>query len=77
MSHHDLAAIVLAAGQGTRIAELSARRPKPLLPLGLTTPLARAVAGLRAAGIAHIVVNASHRAADVFAAGRGLAVSVV
>lgn len=72
-----LAGFVLAAGLGTRIGALSRFRPKPLLPIGLDTAFARAVAALRAAGASPIVANASHLAEQVVAAGRALGVEVV
>jgi mannose-1-phosphate guanylyltransferase len=72
-----LAAFILAAGFGTRISALSRLRPKPLLPLGATTPLARAVERLRAAGATKIVANAAHLAEQVVAAGVGLGIDVV
>ena len=76
MSSVALAGFVLAAGKGTRIAALSRLRPKPLLPVGATTPFARAVAALREAGATRIVANAAHRAADVVDAGRACGVEV-
>jgi mannose-1-phosphate guanylyltransferase len=72
-----LAGMVLAAGKGTRIGALSRLRAKPLLPVGDSTPFARAVASMRAAGVTTIAANASHRASDVIEAGRALGVEVV
>lgn len=73
----ELAGLVLAAGMGTRIAVLSALRPKPLLPVGRSTPLARAAASLRRAGAERVVANASHRAFDVVTAGEAMAIEIV
>lgn len=73
----SLAGFVLAAGLGTRISALSRLRPKPLLPVGQSTPLARAVAALRRAGASHVVANAAHLPQQVEAAGRALDVDVV
>lgn len=54
-------ALILAAGLGTRLGELSDERPKPLLPV-CDVPLIRyAVAILRGAGIDEIAVNLHHR----------------
>jgi NDP-sugar pyrophosphorylase family protein len=72
-----LAGFVLAAGLGTRIATLSRRVPKPLLPVGLETPLFRAVSALRKAGVDPIVANAAHLPAQVVDAGRAAGIEVV
>src|SRR5437868_650518 len=61
----------------TRIAQLSALRPKPLLPVGLTTPLALAVSALRAGGATVVAANASHLAQQLVDAGRVLSIDVV
>ena len=73
----SVAGMVLAAGKGTRIGALSRLRPKPLLPVGDSTPFARAVGAMRAAGVSAIAANAAHRADDVVEAGRALGVEVV
>jgi mannose-1-phosphate guanylyltransferase len=71
--------MVLAAGLGTRLRPLTEKCAKPLVPVGDRPALAHVVDRLRAAGLARIVVNAHHRAADVSAfaerAGDGLVVS--
>lgn len=77
MASVPLAGFVLAAGLGTRISALSRLRPKPLLPVGLGTPLSRATASLRAAGARVVVANASHLAEQVVEAGRRLEIDVV
>lgn len=68
---------ILAAGLGTRIAALSRLRPKPLLPVGLSTPFDRAVDALRAGGIDRVVANASHLAEMIVARARARDVEVV
>lgn len=73
----SLAGFVLAAGLGTRIHALSRETPKPLLPVGLSTPFERAVEALRAGGASRVVANASHLAAAIVARARALDVSVV
>jgi mannose-1-phosphate guanylyltransferase len=79
MAHADpTSAMILAAGRGTRLAPLTQRCAKPLVPIGDRPALAHIVDGVRAAGIRRIVVNAFHRAEDVcaFAAREtGIAVS--
>ncbi len=77
MASVPLAGFVLAAGLGTRIGALSRRRPKPLLPVGLETPLSLAVSALRAGGAQTVVANASHLAEQVVDAGRRLEIDVV
>jgi mannose-1-phosphate guanylyltransferase len=68
---------ILAAGLGTRIAALSRLMPKPLLPVGPTTPFDRAVDALRAGGCSRVIANASHLAAMVQERGRAREVEVV
>jgi mannose-1-phosphate guanylyltransferase len=62
---HTPAAMVLAAGLGTRLRPLTDVRAKPLVPVGDRPALAHVVDHLRAAGVRRIVVNAHHRAHDV------------
>jgi MurNAc alpha-1-phosphate uridylyltransferase len=50
-------AIVLAAGLGTRMGALTARRPKPLLDVGGEPLLAHQLARLARAGVVDVVVN--------------------
>lgn len=52
--------LILAAGLGTRLRPLTDHLPKPLVPLGDSTPLALAVAAVRAAGITQVVANAHY-----------------
>ncbi len=53
-------AMIMAAGFGTRLGDLSSRRPKPMLPV-CGAPLVRwAALWLRAQGIREIVVNLHH-----------------
>lgn len=61
-------AMIMAAGLGTRLGELSALRPKPMLPV-CGTPLVRWVAlWLRAQGVREIVVNLHHLGEQIEAA---------
>lgn len=71
------ALMIFAAGFGTRMGALTAARPKPLLELGGTTLLDRAIALGQGAGAGRIVVNAHYRADMIegAVAGRGIAVS--
>jgi MurNAc alpha-1-phosphate uridylyltransferase len=61
------AAFIPAAGFGTRMRPLTDDCPKPLLPLGGTPMLDRAIALARAAGISKIAVNAHYLADRIVA----------
>lgn len=53
-------AMLLAAGRGVRMGELTADRPKPLLSLGDETLAERQLRLLRRAGIRDVVINLSY-----------------
>ncbi|MFD0784018.1 NDP-sugar synthase, partial [Micromonospora azadirachtae] len=64
----DLCAVVLAAGEGTRLRPLTERMPKALCPVGNVSLLDRALAritGLGPSGPARIAVNACYLADQV------------
>lgn len=71
------AAMVLAAGLGTRLRPLTDRVPKPLVPLGDRPMLSHVIDRLRACGEDRIVVNAFHHAEQIadWAASAGVFVS--
>ena len=54
-------AMLLCAGKGTRLGELSSERPKPLLPVCDIPILRYSIANLVAHGITDIVINLHHR----------------
>ena len=54
------AAMIFAAGRGTRMGTLTEKRPKPLIEVAGTTLLDRALALADAAGVARKVVNIHH-----------------
>jgi len=54
------AAMVLAAGFGTRLRPLTEERPKPAVPVGDRTILGHIAATLARGGIARLVVNCHH-----------------
>ncbi len=54
------AAMVLAAGYGTRLRPLTEELPKPLVPLGDRSVLEHIVDRIRACGIERIVINTHH-----------------
>jgi NDP-sugar pyrophosphorylase family protein len=53
-------AMVLAAGRGTRLAPLTDRLPKPLVPVAGTPLLVRILEFLHAGGIEEVVINLHH-----------------
>lgn len=55
----DLAAVVLAAGEGRRLRPLTLRRPKPLCPVGNVALVDHAIARARRLGVA-VAVNVHH-----------------
>ncbi|MGC4819851.1 nucleotidyltransferase family protein [Micromonospora sp. DT63] len=66
----DVCAVVLAAGEGTRLRPLTARVPKALCPVGNMPLLDRALArlaGLGLSGPARVAVNACYLADQVVA----------
>jgi mannose-1-phosphate guanylyltransferase len=66
----DVAAMVLAAGLGTRLRPLTERVPKPAVPVAGTPLLQLALARLRACGARRAVVNVHHLAAEMERAAR-------
>nr|WP_249713830.1 sugar phosphate nucleotidyltransferase [Micromonospora sp. NBRC 107566] len=56
----DLCAIVLAAGEGTRLRPLTARLPKALCPVGNVPLLDLALARVAALGASEVAVNAAY-----------------
>ncbi len=59
------AAMIFAAGLGTRMGALTRDRPKPLLPVGGRTLLDHALALVAGARVARVVVNTHAHAAQV------------
>lgn len=55
-------AVTLAAGRGTRMKELTADCPKPMLPLGDRPMLAHQVERLEAAGIREVLIVVGYKA---------------
>jgi NDP-sugar pyrophosphorylase family protein len=53
-------AMILAAGLGTRLAPLTAKRPKPLVPVGNRPIIEYAIYWLKAHGADEIIVNVHH-----------------
>ncbi|HEX2571806.1 MAG TPA: NDP-sugar synthase [Polyangia bacterium] len=61
-------AMLLAAGLGTRLGELSAERPKPLLPMADIPILRYGLALCRGHGIREVVINLHHHGEQIMAA---------
>jgi MurNAc alpha-1-phosphate uridylyltransferase len=61
------AAMVFAAGLGTRMGELTRDRPKPLLQVGGRALIDHALDLTRGAGVTRVVVNAHAHADQVIA----------
>lgn len=61
-------AMVLAAGKGTRLGELTRHTPKPLVDLGGVTPLFRILKGLEKAGVEEVVMNCHWRGEKIIEA---------
>jgi mannose-1-phosphate guanylyltransferase len=53
-------ALVLAAGQGTRLRKLTRNRPKALLPVGGKPLVEHTLRWLRDAGVSDVAINLSH-----------------
>ena len=58
-------AMILAAGQGSRLRPLTDKIPKALLPLNDTTPLKFVVERLKQAGVTSLIINTFHLASQV------------
>ncbi len=58
----SIAAMIFAAGFGTRMGELTARTPKPMLPLAGKPMIDHAIDHIRTAGIDRIVANTHYLA---------------
>jgi NDP-sugar pyrophosphorylase family protein len=65
-----LRAVVMAGGLGTRLGDLTADTPKPMLPVGDRPLLERIVGQLREAGIRHVNLTTHYRS-DAIAAHFG------
>jgi len=73
-------ALVLAAGEGTRLRPLTLDRPKPMLPVAGRPVLEHIVHWLRAHGITKIAINLHHKPqaiTDYFGNGRHFGVQVI
>jgi dTDP-glucose pyrophosphorylase/CBS domain-containing protein len=74
-----LRAVVMAGGFGSRLGELTAETPKPMLPVGDQPLLERIIGQLRDAGIRRVNLTTHYRAetiADHFGDGGGFGVEI-
>jgi UDP-N-acetylglucosamine diphosphorylase / glucose-1-phosphate thymidylyltransferase / UDP-N-acetylgalactosamine diphosphorylase / glucosamine-1-phosphate N-acetyltransferase / galactosamine-1-phosphate N-acetyltransferase len=72
-------AVLLAAGKGTRMRELTAELPKPMIPVREKPILQHIVEGLRSAGVTHFLIVVGYRAdvvQDFFGDGSKFGVQV-
>lgn len=72
-------ALILAAGEGTRLGSLTAEIPKPMLSIGGRPIIEHNVRLLRASGVDHIVINLHHRPHPIvahFGDGRAFGVAI-
>ena len=58
-------AVVMAGGYGTRLGQLTAETPKPMLPVGDRPLLEQIVGQLRAAGIHRVQLTTHYRAGEI------------
>jgi mannose-1-phosphate guanylyltransferase len=59
----DVDAVILVGGMGTRLRPLTLSAPKPMLPTAGVPFLTHLITRIRAAGIGHVVLGTSYRAA--------------
>ena len=72
-------AVILAAGRGTRMRELTAELPKPMIEVRGKPVLQHIVEGLRDAGVREVLLVVGYRAdavRDFFTNGRRYKVSI-
>ncbi|MDH7487809.1 MAG: NDP-sugar synthase [Anaerolineae bacterium] len=73
-------ALILAAGEGTRLRPLTLDRPKPMLPIAGKPLLEHTIAWLRQHGITQVAINLHHRPeaiTDHFGDGRRWGVHII
>ena len=72
-------ALILSAGQGTRLGHLTAARPKPMLPIGGRPLLEHTIRWLRGHGIRELAINLHYLPGEIveyFGDGASLGVSI-
>lgn len=57
--------MILAAGRGERMGELTARQPKPLLEVAGKALIEHTIAGLYAGGVRELVINLAYRGQQI------------
>src|SRR5206468_1990472 len=77
--HAGMKALILAAGEGTRLRPLTLHRPKPMLPVGGHPILEHLVAHLRRYRVTDIAINLHYKpdvVLEYFGDGRDFGVSI-
>ena len=77
MPDYPFPLMIFAAGFGTRMGDLTADRPKPLIPVAGRALIDHALDVADAAGVGHVVVNTHYRAGQMAAhlGARGVTIS--
>ncbi len=76
---HDVEAVVLVGGKGTRLRPLTLSAPKPMLPTAGVPFLAHMLSRIRSAGVRHVVLGTSYLAetfAEYFGDGAALGLEI-
>lgn len=79
MALHDVEAVVLVGGKGTRLRPLTLSAPKPMLPTAGVPFLAHLLSRIRASGVRRVVMGTSYLAetfSDAFGDGAALGLEI-
>lgn len=79
MTRHEVDAVILVGGQGTRLRPLTLSTPKPMLPTAGVPFLMHLLSRIRQAGIEHVVLGTSYQAetfSEHFGDGAGLGLRI-
>ncbi len=79
MTRHEVDAVILVGGQGTRLRPLTLSAPKPMLPTAGVPFLTHLLSRIRQAGIEHVVLGTSYQAetfSEYFGDGAGFGLRI-